>query len=117
MSDHPKIGDIWHRVDGSYIDDGSEQYVGMELCWTQWEAVRVTPQGAWFRCVTFPYRKHRFALASGARWLRRSKIEALSSLISRKRRQIAIVEHQKIAASETLELANAAFFAMKGSAS
>ena len=57
----PKIGDIWYRVDGEYIDDGSETYVGMELGWTTWQVVKVTPCGAWLKCVEHHWKKQRSA--------------------------------------------------------
>lgn len=104
---HPKLGEIWHRVEGGYID-GSGMYVRMELYWTQWRAVKVTPCGAWFQCVDWPCEKQRFALAHGARWLRRTKADALSGLIARKRRQLSILKHQLNAAQATLDLALAA---------
>lgn len=111
-----KVGDIWHRVEGQYIDDGSETYQGMELEWQQWEVVKVTPCGAWMRCIEWPYKKQRFALASGARWVSATKAEALEGLIARKRRHIAIIDHQKTTATETMQLAKAALAALKGGA-
>lgn len=111
---HPKIGDIWHRADGSYIDDGSETYQGMELEWQQWRVTKVTPAGAWLQCVEWPHKKQRFALAAGARWVSRTKEQALAGLIARKRRHIAIVEHQAEAARETMALAKAALAELKG---
>lgn len=112
----PQVGDIWHRVDGSYVDDGSETYQGMELEWKQWRVTRVTPAGAWLQSVEWPYKKQRFALSSGARWVSRTKAEALSGLIARKRRHIAIVEHQAETARETLLLAQAALANLEGGA-
>lgn len=109
----PKIGDIWYRVEGQYIDDGSETYQGMELVWQRWEIVKVTPCGAWMKSVEWPYKKQRFALTSGARWVRRTKADALSGLIARKRRHIRIVEHQAEVAKETLKLAEAALAASR----
>jgi len=108
MSNKPEIGDIWHRVEGAHIDDGSEQYVGMELCWLQWRAVKITPSGAWFQCVEQPWRKKRFALNDGSRWVSRTKTDALTGLIARKKRHITIVEHQAETAREVLALARAA---------
>lgn len=107
---HPQVqvGDIWFRVDGDWIDDGSETYQGMKLDWQQWRAVKVTPCGAWFECVQWPRRKHRFALSSGARWASRSKSGAIRGLIARKRRHIAILNQQLECAQETLQLALAA---------
>lgn len=108
-----KVGDILYRVDGQYIDDGSETYQGMELEWQQWEAVKATPRGAWMKCIERPYKKQKFALSSGARWVSMTKAEALDGLIARKRRQIAIVDQQKITASETMRLAKDALRAEK----
>lgn len=108
MSDKTQLGDIWHRVEGSHIDDGSETYQGMELCWLQWRVAKVTPAGAWLHCVEQPWRKQRFALNDGSRWVSRTKADALAGLIARKRRHIAIVEHQAEAAREVLALALAA---------
>jgi len=116
MSDHqkpPQVGDIWHRVDGAWIDDGSETYCGMELEWQQWRVTKVTPAGAWFQSVEWPYKKQRFALSIGARWVNRTKAEALERLIARKRRHIAIVEHEAITARETLALAKDALAEMR----
>jgi hypothetical protein len=104
----PAIGDILHRVDGQCIDDGSETYQGMELFWTTWRVVRLTPCGAWLQCVERHWKKQRFALSSGARWVSRTQEEALQALIARKRRQLAIVSQQEVMAQETLELATAA---------
>lgn len=112
----PQIGDIWFRVDGAYKDDGSETFVGMELSWQQWRVVKLTKRGAWLQCVEYPFKKQRFALSSGARWVGKTKADALVGLIARKRRHIEIVEHQAIAARETMGLATAAFEAMKGGA-
>lgn len=109
-----KVGDIFHRVDGQYIDDGSEMYQGMELEWQQWQVEKVTPCGAWLRCIEWPYKKRRFAMIPGARWVSATKTEALEGLIARKRRHIAIIDHQKTAATETLQLAKAALAALKG---
>ena len=110
MSDkqQQKVGDIWHRVDGTHIDDGSETYQGMELSWTRWKVVKVTPSGAWMKCIEWPYKKQRFALSVGARWVSRTKAGALQGLIARKRRHIAIVENQAVTARETLALAESA---------
>lgn len=102
------VGDIRHRVEGACIDDGSERFVGMELSWTTWRAVKVTPQGAWLKCIEWSYKKQRFALASGARWCHASKDGALDQLIARKRRHLAILESQKTMADETLNLAKSA---------
>ena len=42
--DNPiKLGDVWYRVDGQYVDHGNEIYEGMELVWTTWTAVKITP--------------------------------------------------------------------------
>lgn len=101
----PVVGDIWHRVDGEWIDDGSETYQGMELAWTTWRVVRVTPRGAWLQCVQRHWKKQRFALASGARWVSRTKEEALDGLIKRKRRHLAILSTQEQEARDTLALA------------
>lgn len=107
MNEHQpiKLDDVLHRVEGAYIDDGSETYQGMELCWLQWRVSKVTPSGAWLHCVEQPWRKQRFALNDGARWVSRTKQDALAGLIARKRRHIAIVEGQARTARETLELA------------
>ena len=110
----PQVGDIWHRVDGSHVDDGSETYQGMELEWQRWRVTKLTPAGAWLQCVEWPYKKQRFALSSGARWASRTKAEALIGLIARKRRHIAIVEHQAEAARETLLLAQGELAKMDG---
>ena len=107
----PQIGDIWYRVDGQWIDNGYETYQGVELVWQEWRAVKLTRSGAWFQCVGESWRKQRFALASGARWLSRTKDGALKSLIARKRRHIDIVENQAVVARDTLELARAALAA------
>ena len=98
----PTIGDILYRVDGEWIDDGSEVYQGMELCWTTWKVVRLTPCGAWLQCVERHWKKQRFALASGARWVSRTRDEALQSLVARKRRQLAIITQQTTMAQDTL---------------
>lgn len=108
MSEKPQLGDIWHRVEGSHIDDGSETYQGMELCWLQWRAVKLTPSGAWFQCIEHHWKKPRFALNDGARWVSRTKADALAGLIARKKRHIAIVEFQAETAREVLALAMAA---------
>lgn len=101
------VGDIFHRVDGEYIDDGSETYQGMELCWTTWKVVRLTPCGAWLQCVERHWKKQRFALASGARWVSKTPDEALQSLIARKRRQLNILAQQTTTAKDTLHAAMA----------
>ena len=109
-----KVGDILYRVDGQYIDDGSESYQGMELEWQQWKIEKVTPCGAWLRCVEWPYKKRRFALIPGARWVCTDKADALEGLVARKQRHIAIIDQQKITAAETLELAKQELLKMKG---
>ncbi len=101
----PKIGDIWYRVDGDWIDDGSEHYVGVELAWTTWRVVKVTRCGAWMQCVEWPYKKLRFALMPGVVWCCQDKISALYSLAARKRRQLRILDGQITTARDTLELA------------
>lgn len=103
-----KVNDILHRVDGQYIDDGSETYQGMELAWEQWRVEKVTPRGAWLRSVEWPHKKLRFALIPGARWVSSTKAEALAGLIARKRRQLEIIRQQNITATETLSIAQAA---------
>lgn len=109
MKNEPiKAGDVWHRVDGACLDDGSETYQGMELVWTTWRVVKVTPCGAWLKCVERHWTKPRFALASGARWASRTQNEALDRLVARKRRHLAILSSQEMMARETLELALAA---------
>lgn len=112
----PKIGDVWYRVDGVWIDDGSESYCGMELQWQQWRVTKVTPSGAWFQSIEQPYKKQRFALTNGARWVSRTKADALSGLIARKLRHIKIVQFQATTASETLDLAKEALAKMEGGA-
>lgn len=112
----PQIGDIWHRVEGSCIDDGSEYFPGVALEWQQWKIVKITTHGAWMQNVSGPHQKLRFALIPGVRWVSSTKNEALLGLIARKRRQIAIVEHQAATARETLELAKTALAEMKGGA-
>ena len=102
-----QIGDILYRVDGEWIDDGSEVYCGMELSWTEWRVVKPTPCGAWLECVERPWKKKRFALIPGARWVSQSKKSALQGLVARKRRHIAILNHQTTTASDTLLLAEA----------
>jgi hypothetical protein len=108
------IGDVWHRVDGDWIDDGSESYQGMELAWTTWRCTKVTRCGAWFQCVEWRGRKPRFALTSGAKNLSRTQREALERLIARKVRQMKILEGQKTAAADTLTVARSALSAMNG---
>lgn len=102
------IGDILFRVDGTWIDDGSEIYVGMELSWTTYRVTKVTPCGAWTQCVERNWDKPRFALASGARWVSTTKKEALERLIARKRRHLAIISQQEVEATETLKMAQEA---------
>ncbi len=104
----PKIGDIWYRVDGDWIDDGSELYVGVELAWTTWRVVKLTRRGAWLQCVEWPYKKRRFALMPGVVWCGRDKVSALYSLVARKRRQLRILDVQITTARDTLELAEGA---------
>lgn len=99
------VGDIWHRVDGSYRDDGSETYQGMELSWTTWRCEKVTKCGAWFVCTEWRARDRIFALTSGAKNLNRTDVGALKALIARKRRQIKILDSQKTAAEDTLVIA------------
>lgn len=108
------LNDLWHRVDGSWIDDGSESYAGMELSWTTWRCVRLTRCGAWFQRCEWPHNaKPRFVLTLGARNLHRTKREALEALIRRKRRHLAILEGQKTAAEDTLQAARDDLAAMK----
>ena len=38
------VGDIFHRVTGEWIDDGSETYQGMELQWEQWQILEYIRQ-------------------------------------------------------------------------
>jgi len=99
------VGDIWQRVDGSYIDDGSEEYRRMELSWTTWRCEKITARGAWFVCTEWRARDRVFALTSGARNLHRTDVEALKALIARKQRQLVILNDQKVAAEDTLGLA------------
>lgn len=99
-----KVGDIWYRVDGSML--GDEVCEGYELQWEEFRCERLTPSGGWFRSVQWGhYKKPRFALAIGCRWLRPSQTEALQALIARKRRQLVILSSQQAFAQETLELA------------
>lgn len=75
------------------------------------KVVKVTLHGAWFACVTWPYKtreKNRFAHAVGSRWLRRTRVEALRGLMARKTRQLSIIECQRDGAEKTLDLARAA---------
>jgi len=109
-----EVGDVWFRAVGEYVDDGSETYAGMELEYQEWEAVKITMTGAWFRQKGWNRGKQRFASRDYARWISRTKFEALQGLAARKRRHIAIVTHQLTAAKETLELANAAILAVRG---
>jgi hypothetical protein len=105
FSKRPELGDVWHRVDGEWIDDGSETYQGMELIWTTYSVVKVTPRGAWVKCIERSWKKQRFALMPGARWIGATKRDALKGLIARKKRHISILEQQDICAKETLILA------------
>lgn len=97
------VGDIWHRVDGSHL--GDEVYEGMELSWTTWRCEKTTARGAWFVCTKWRAEPSRFALTSGARNLHRTDVEALKALISRKKRQLVILNSQKVAAEDTLGIA------------
>jgi len=111
---HPSVGDIWYRVDGSPI--GEEADTDFELNWEEWQVAKVTPHGAWFRCLTRPYKtysKLRFADALSSRKLHRTKREALESLVARKRRHLAILEWQRHGAEQTKALASAALKAEK----
>jgi hypothetical protein len=112
----PIVGDVWHRVDGQWIDDGSETYVGMELAWTTWRVVKLTRCGAWFQCVEYHWRKQRFALLHGARWISPTREHALQRLVMRKRRHLSILENQSTEARETLALAEAEIAKAKGGA-
>lgn len=104
--DHPKVGDIWLRVDG--VPNGDETWDGgAELTWQEWRVVKVTPCGAW---LSRPYGdfhigEPRFALANNCRWCHRTKEEALRSLIRRKHRHIQFLERDMVVARETLRLA------------
>lgn len=102
-SNPAKVGDIWHRVDGDYL--GDETYDGMALAWTTWRCTKTTPRGAWFQCVEWPYKKLKFALTCGARSIHRTKVDALTSLVARKKRHLSILASQTTAAQETLDLA------------
>ena len=103
--DNPiKLGDVWYRVDGQYVDHGNEIYEGMELVWTTWTAVKITPCGAWFECNEL-FAKRRFALAHSSRSIHSTKEKALDSLIARKRRHLEILRQQVISADDTLRLA------------
>ena len=97
------VGDIWHRVDGSYL--GDEVYEGMELSWTTWRCEKTTTRGAWFVCTEWRARDRVFALTSGARNLHRTEVESLKALIARKRRQLVILNGQTVAAQDTLGIA------------
>jgi hypothetical protein len=99
------VGDIWHKVEGSHV--GEEVYRGMELSWTTWRCVSVTPKGAWFRCVEWSYKKPRFALTDGARSLSRTKHEALQQLIRKKVLHLRILENEMVVAQDTLRIARA----------
>lgn len=101
-----QVGDVWHRVEGSHI--GDEVYQGMRLEWTSWRCIKTTPQGAWFKCVEWNYKKPRFALTNGARTICRTKREALERLIARKVRHIGILNGEVIAAQDTLDAARTA---------
>lgn len=106
---HPQIGDVWYRVDGS--PESEYAYAEYELVWEEWTVVKVTRTGAWFSCLTWPYKtrdKNRFASAEGSRWLRRTKRDALRGLVARKVRHLAILEHQRDGAEKTLAVAKAA---------
>ncbi len=107
------VGDIWHRVEGAWIDGGSEMYEGVKLEWTRWRCVKTTPRGAWFSCMEWPHKRQRFALTSGAKALSRTQREALKRLVARKVRQLRILEGQKTEAEDTLEIARAALSAME----
>lgn len=102
-----KIGDVWHRVDGSH--PGDEAYDGMELAWTAWVCIKTTARGAWFKCVEWSSKKPRFALTSGARAICRTKNEALERLVARKLRHLQILNSEIIFAKDTLDAAQAAF--------
>lgn len=108
------VGDVWHRVDGDWIDDGSEVYQGMELAWTSWRCTKVTRCGAWFQCVEWSGDKPRFALTSGSKNLSRTQREALERLVARKVRQLEILRQQRAVAEDTLSMAREALAAMKG---
>lgn len=107
-SEAPQVGDIWHRV------DGSKSYQGMELDWKTYRVTKVTPRGAWFMPEKHHYvqPKLRFALTSGARWISRTKEEALQRLIARKRRHLAILSSEQQAAEDTMAAAKEAAAAM-----
>lgn len=101
-----QIGDVWYRVEGSHI--GDEAYEGMELMWSSWQCIKTTAQGAWFQSVEWSYKKQRFALTSGARFLSRTKHEALQRLIARKVRHLRILASETVAAQDTLDVARTA---------
>ena len=112
----PAIGDKWWRAEERYIDDGSETYCGVTIGFVEYEAVKLTPCGAWLRCITWPHltrKKLKFALQSGSRAVRRTKVEALEGLIARKRRQIQIVAHQMDVARDAQIEAQAVLKAMR----
>lgn len=109
------VGDVWHRVEGDWIDDGSESYQSMALSWTTWRCTKATACGAWFSCIEWSHIRPRFALADGAKGLSRTKREALERLVARKVRQIRILEGQKTAADDTLAVARAALAEMEQS--
>ncbi len=112
MTERPaKVGDIWHRVDGSHL--GDESYMGMELEWSAWRCVKTTKQGAWFARVGWGRPKPRFALTSGSRGIVRTEREALERLIARKKRHLQILHSETVCAQDTLEIAQAALAAMK----
>lgn len=103
-----KLGDTWYRAEGAWIDDGSESYAGVEIDMQEWRIVRTTPCGAWFERVNYWHRKPKFGLTNGtARWISQTKEEALKGLIARKNRQLQIISHKQMVASDTLKIAHA----------
>lgn len=99
------VGDIWYRAEDECIDDGGEMYVGVEIIIVEFTVAKVTPSGVWLHCTTYPHRKNRFALSDGSRAVRRTKADAILSLIARKRRHIQIIEHQRRIALDAIEAA------------
>lgn len=105
MKHEIKIGDIWYRAEGRYIDSGYDTYAGMEIDIQEWTVVRLTPCGAWLKRQNYWHRKEKFALSSGARWVSRTKKQAVENLIHRKKRQLTILRNHTTVAQDTLHAA------------
>ena len=108
------LGDVWHRVEGWHI--GEDVYGGMGLAWTSWLCIKTTAQGAWFKCVELNFKKPRFALTSGSRFIVRTKQEALERLIARKERHLRLLASEAVAAQDTLDIARDALAQYKADA-